>query len=144
MHGFENSKGRNFSKMGQVTSSRHPRQRDESTREQRKWGLRRRHLENCLLLTVSQPGKTPWKLTKHRRCVLEKAEGCWGWLQLQTAVSNQIINLLWATTWSSQMLLISQQKVQDVYPGVCKAKYVIKVIGICQQDALPRLTRGSH
>lgn len=43
--------------------------RDESSREQRKWGLRRRHLENCLLLTGSQPGETPWKLTKHTHCV---------------------------------------------------------------------------
>lgn len=96
MHGFENSKGRNFSRMGQVTSSRYPRQRDESSREWRKWGLRRRHLERCLLLTGSQPGKTLGKLTKHRHRVFRRARGCRGWMQLQTAVSNQIINLLWA------------------------------------------------
>lgn len=52
------------------------RQRDErSSRERRKWGLRRRHLENCLLLTGSQPGTTPEKLAKHRRVCFREGRG---------------------------------------------------------------------
>lgn len=48
--------------MGQVTSSRHLRRRDESSMEKRKWGLSRRYLENSPPLTGYQPGKTSKKI----------------------------------------------------------------------------------
>lgn len=72
---------RNFCKMGQVTSSWHWRQQDERGPRsgQRKWGLSRRHLDNCLQLTGSQPGETPSKPTKHAVSVQK------GW---QTVVLN--------------------------------------------------------
>lgn len=50
-----------FLKWAKSRLTRPPRQRDESRTERRKWGLRRRQLKICLLLTGSQPGETPFK-----------------------------------------------------------------------------------
>lgn len=84
MLAFENSKRRNFSRVGQVTSSRHPRQRDESSGERRKLGG----------VGEASPGELP------------------GTDRIPT--KQDVLN-----TGLDPMLLISQQKVQDIYSGGC-------------------------